>query len=131
MFRLLLFVCLTHLVVGRTISGRVLLNGNSTRTTSLPKDCQLLIQLSNVGIADGAAPVLASVQYPNVASFPISYRLTFPSVTTVPSNFLALSAHITCSNGDRYMNDYRVTVPDEDDADSIVNINVLNIHKTT
>ncbi|CAF1044953.1 unnamed protein product [Adineta ricciae] len=127
MFRALLIVCLAHFTIGETISGRVLLNGSSSSTTRLPSGCQLIVKVTSTAMADGPVTVLGSTQYSNVVSFPTSYSLTYTPPVDVPIDFQAVSAHVTCPNGARYLNDHRIPVPKENGVDTVVNINVIDI----
>lgn len=115
------------LLVGKTISGRVLLNGSSSPTTRLPSGCQLIVQVISTAMADGPITVLGSARYSNVAAFPTSYSLTYTPPVDVPIDFQALSAYVTCPNGDRYFNDHRIPVPKGEDVDTLVDINVIGI----
>ena len=104
------------------------MNGNSSSTTRLPSGCQLIVQVISTASADGPAIVLGSTRYSNVASLPTSYSLTYTPPVDVPIDFQAVSAHITCPNGDRYLNDHRIPVPKGNDVDTVVDINVIGIH---
>ncbi|CAF3918870.1 unnamed protein product [Adineta steineri] len=127
MLRLLLLVCLAHLVVGRTITGNIVLKSNPGKTIVLPNGCQYIVQVVDASLADGKATELGTTQYTLVSSLPQSYTVTYvPSGLPMGSD--SLQAQIKCPNGHMYINDHRISVPDKEGDNITIDIGVISHH---
>ncbi|CAF1357369.1 unnamed protein product [Adineta steineri] len=127
MLRLLLLVCLAHLVVGRTITGNIVLKSNPGKTIVLPNGCQYIVQVVDASLADGKATELGTTQYTLVSSLPQSYTVTYvPSGLPMGSD--SLQAQIKCPNGQMYINDHRISVPDKEGDNITIDIGVISHH---
>jgi uncharacterized lipoprotein YbaY len=117
---------LSYLAAG-IIRGRILLNGDSTKSSRIPADSVLIVQLQDISLTDAAAVRLSAVMMKDLFAFPLAFQLDLPTKRMVKGLSYSLSAQIRQGDTLLFINDQNIPVPVTDDSPLMIDIPVISI----
>ncbi|CAF0958774.1 unnamed protein product [Rotaria sordida] len=128
MLRLLIFICILQYSIGAILRGRILLDGDATKTVSIPAGSSCAVHFEDTSIPDMAAKDINATELSNLIGFPINYEMTIPN-NLQPIFLYSLSVRITNGNTLLYINTVRVIVPITNGSLITVDIPVTNVQQ--
>jgi putative lipoprotein len=116
------------ILVGGIIRGRVLLDGDTNKSTRVSQGSKLSVSLQDTSMADAPAINLKQIEISNLFAFPFSYQIDIPANIS-PALSYSLSARITKDDSLLYINDQHISVQIGNDSPMIIDIPVITVNK--
>jgi len=141
MFRLIIFACFLHFsgkfclsyfvhnfffLVGAIIHGRIVIDENPNRPTSIPLGCLLTVQLQDASVPGSISSVLKQAEFSGFASLPAFYEIEIPTAIS-PAGSYSLTAQITEGNEVLYSTEKPLPVQIDPHTSLETNILVLDL----
>jgi uncharacterized lipoprotein YbaY len=114
------------LLVGCTISGRVLLHGDANRIIRVLDGSELVVQLRDTSLADARAIIIKDTKISNLVNFPFNYEIEIPENLS-SSRTYTLIARISKGDTLLYINDQSIPADMEGDSSLTIDIPVIPV----